>query len=162
MPFLFDFSDPVALETFLSALHIVAIFTVIVFQSSQASLCRHEWMNAATVYRLGFLDKMFWTVFILTIMTGILRLYLGAKGIEWYVSRPLFHAKMTMIAVMFILSIVISLKLRQWRQRLIKSNNSMTELPRLDEILPLRRKIMFSAHVLPVAGVLAVYWASGW
>ena len=40
------------LEAVLASLHLVAILTLVVFMSSQAALCRIEWLNAAVVERL--------------------------------------------------------------------------------------------------------------
>lgn len=162
MPFLFDFSDPVALESFLAALHILAILTVIVFQSSQAALCRQEWMNEAVVHRMRKLDKIFWTVAIIVVLTGVLRLFLGAKGLQWYTSRPLFHIKMTIVLLMGIFSLMVTFKLRQWKIRLINSDGLPEALPWPEEIARVRFWIMTSAHLLPVAGILAVYWSRGW
>ena len=47
-------------ESVLASLHIVAILGLVVFASSQAALCRVEWMNAAVVRRLRRLDGIFW------------------------------------------------------------------------------------------------------
>ena len=33
------------LEAFLASLHLVAVLTLVVFLSSEAALCRFEWMN---------------------------------------------------------------------------------------------------------------------
>ena len=40
------------LEAVLAALHMVAILTLVVFLTSEAALCRSEWMNPAVVKRL--------------------------------------------------------------------------------------------------------------
>ena len=37
------------LESVLASLHLVAILAMVVFSSSQAALCRQEWLNAAVV-----------------------------------------------------------------------------------------------------------------
>ncbi len=41
------------LESVLASLHLVAILAMVVFSSSQAALCRQEWLNAAVVRRLA-------------------------------------------------------------------------------------------------------------
>ena len=43
-------------EAVLASLHLLAILTLVVFLSSEAALCRVEWMNAAVVQRLAKLD----------------------------------------------------------------------------------------------------------
>ena len=47
------------LESVLASLHLVAILAMVVFSSSQAALCRQEWLNAAVVRRLLRLDWIF-------------------------------------------------------------------------------------------------------
>ena len=44
------------LEAVLACLHLLALLTMVVFLSSEAALCRAEWMNAAVVKRLARLD----------------------------------------------------------------------------------------------------------
>ena len=46
------------LEPWLAFFHISAILGWIVFASSEAALCRREWLNAAVVQRLARLDRI--------------------------------------------------------------------------------------------------------
>ena len=74
------------LEAILAALHLVAILTFVVFLSSQAALCRMEWMNAAVVERLVRLDVIYGAAALVMIGSGLARLFWGIKGVSWYVS----------------------------------------------------------------------------
>lgn len=150
--------DIFALETLLAAVHMVAILTLIVFQSSQAALCRSEWMSPAVLQRLHRLDVILWTVVAFLLATGVARLLWGAKGVEWYSSRPLFHLKMTIVLAMLALAVVVSVRLRKW----LTAARTAQTLPSQAAIDGTRRLIMTSAHLLPVAAVVAVYWARGW
>eukprot|EP01034_Spumella_vulgaris_P006239 gene6239-7949_t len=62
---------PMTLEAVLAALHLVAILTFVVFLSSQAALCRMEWMNAAVVERLARLDVIYGVAGALMIASGV-------------------------------------------------------------------------------------------
>ena len=73
------------LEAMLASLHIVAILTAVVFLSSEAALCRSEWMNAAVVRRLARLDMIYGLAALALLLTGIARIVWGAKGMTWYV-----------------------------------------------------------------------------
>ncbi|RIX70400.1 DUF2214 family protein, partial [Acidovorax cavernicola] len=64
-------------EATLAALHILAVLTLVVFLSSQAALCRAEWMNAAVVRRLARLDLIDGLAALLLLLTGLARLYWG-------------------------------------------------------------------------------------
>ena len=146
------------LEAILAALHLVAILTFVVFLSSQAALCRMEWMNAAVVERLVRLDVIYGAAALVMIGSGLARLFWGIKGVSWYVSQPLFHIKITIVVVMAILSIWPSIMFRRWRRNLQASGALPDEL----EVKKVRRLVMIQSHVLPVVAVIAVFWARGW
>ncbi len=146
------------LEAILAALHLVAILTFVVFLSSQAALCRSEWMNAAVVERLVRLDVIYGAAALVMIGSGLARLFWGIKGVSWYVSQPLFHIKITIVVVMAILSIWPSIMFRRWRRNLQASGALPEEL----EVKKVRRLVMIQSHVLPVVAVIAVFWARGW
>jgi len=146
------------LEAVLAALHLVAILTFVVFLSSQAALCRMEWMNAAVVERLARLDVIYSVAAVVMIASGLARLFWGIKGLSWYVSQPLFHIKITIVVVMAILSIWPSIMFRRWRGSL----RATGALPDALEVKKVRRLVMIQSHVLPVVAVIAVFWARGW
>ena len=146
------------LEALLAALHLVAILTFVVFVSSQAALCRIEWMNAAVVERLARLDVIYGVAATLMIASGIARLIWGIKGASWYLSQPMFHIKITIVVVMAILSIWPSIMFRRWRRNLRATGALPGEL----EVKKVRRLVMIQSHTLPVVAVIAVFWARGW
>ena len=145
------------LEATLAALHILAILTLVVFLSSQAALCRSEWMNAAVVRRLARLDIIYLVAAALLLLTGLARLYWGTKGVSWYVSQPLFHVKMTLFVLVALISIKPSLAFRRW----VRGLSQGQVLPDAQEVASTRRWIMLQAHLVPVIAVVAVFWARG-
>lgn len=146
------------LEAILAALHVVAILTFVVFLSSQAALCRVEWLNAAVVERLVRLDVIYGVAGVVVIGSGIARVIWGVKGASWYLSQPLFHIKITIVLAMVILSFVPSLAFRRWRRNLLSTG----ALPGEPEVSKVRRLVMIQSHVLPVVAVIAIFWARGW
>ena len=146
------------LEAVLAAAHLVAILTLVVFLSSQAALCRAEWLNAAVVERLARLDVICAVAGTVLIGTGVARLLWGVKGTSWYLSQPLFHIKITLVLAMVVLSFVSSAAFRRWRNTL----RSTGALPAPAEVARARRWVMIQSHVLPVVAVIAVFWARGW
>lgn len=146
------------LEAVLAALHLVAILTFVVFLSSQAALCRTEWMNAAVVERLARLDMIYGVAAMVMIASGLARLFWGVKGLSWYVSQPLFHIKITVVVAMAILSIWPSIMFRRWQ----RNQQATGALPSAVEVKKVRRLVMIQAHVLPLVAVIAVFWARGW
>ena len=146
------------LEAVLAALHLLAILTLVVFLTSQAALCRSEWMNAAVVERLARLDILYGVAAVLVLLSGLARLYWGVKGPGWYVSQPLFHLKMTLFVVMGLLSVWPTLVFRRWRKALRAGGS----LPTPEQVAKVRRAVMVQSHLLPVVAVIAVFWARGW
>ena len=146
------------LEAVLASAHLVAILALVTFMSSQAALCRIEWMNAAVVERLVRLDVIYQITVVTLLASGLARIFWGIKGSAWYWSQPLLHAKLTLVLVMLLLSIAPTLAFRRWR-RALRANGS---LPGAVEVRKARRLIMVQSHILPVVAVLAVFWARGW
>lgn len=146
------------LEAVLAALHVLAMLTVVVFISSQAALCRSEWLNPAVVERLARLATVSAVLFLILVLTGLLRTFWGIKGASWYVSQPLFHAKTTLVLLMGVLSLPSTRQFWAWRTALREGG----ALPPPAAVLRARRWVMRQAHALPVIAVLAVFWARGW
>ncbi|MGV3679002.1 MAG: DUF2214 family protein [Acidovorax sp.] len=146
------------LEAVLAALHIVAILTLVVFLSSQAALCRIEWLNAAVVERLARLDAIYGASAMVLVATGLARVFWGVKGLSWYISQPMFHIKITLVVAIAILSIFPTIAFRRWLRQL-RADGS---LPDAREVTRVRRLVMVQAHVIPVVAVIAVFWSRGW
>lgn len=146
------------LESILATLHIVAILGIVVFSSSQAALCREEWMNAAVVRRLLRLDWIYLAAAAVLILSGVARVVWGIKGWQWYVGQPLFHAKMTLIVITLLIVARPSLTIRRW----VRTLDASGALPSRDEINRTRRAIMLHTHIMPFIAAVAVFWARGW
>lgn len=146
------------LEAILASAHLVAILALVTFMSSQAALCRTEWMNAAVVERLVRLDVIYQITMATLVVSGLVRIFWGIKGVSWYVTQPMLHAKLTLVVVMIALSIPATLAFRRWRTALRASG----ALPAAAEVRSARRLVMVQSHLLPVVAVIAVFWARGW
>ena len=93
------------LEAILAYLHLLAILTMVVFISSEAALCRVQWLNAAVVERLAKIDRVYGIAALAVIATGVARTVWGIKGSAWYWTNPLLHAKLTLVVVIAVISI---------------------------------------------------------
>ncbi len=145
------------LESVLAYAHFLAIFSVVVFLTSEAALCRSEWMNAAVVRRLARLDLIYLFAAIAVLATGLARTYWGVKGMGWYWQQPLLHIKVTLFALIGVLSIKPTLSFLRWRRQLDADGS----LPGADEIRSVRRLVMIEAHVLVLVPLAASLLARG-
>ncbi|GAB4202511.1 MAG: DUF2214 family protein [Tibeticola sp.] len=146
------------LEALLAYAHLIAILALVVFLSSEAALCRAEWLNAAVVRRLVRVDLIYGLSALLVLATGLARVYWGAKGSAWYWANPLLHVKLTLFVLIAGLSLPPTLAFRRWRRTL----DAQGSLPAAAEIARVRRLVMWQAHLMPLIPLAAVFLARGY
>ena len=144
-------------EAILAYLHLLAILTMVVFVSSEAALCRVQWLNAAVVERLAKVDRVYGIAAIMVLATGVARTVWGVKGTSWYWTNPLLHIKLTLFIVIGIVSIFPTLTYIRWR----KTVRASGALPAEAEIRKTRKLVMVQAHLLAVIPLVAVFLARG-
>jgi putative membrane protein len=145
------------LEAILAYLHFLAILTMVVFISSEAALCRVEWLNAAAVERLARVDMVYGIAAIAVLATGIARTWWGMKGTAWYWTNPLLHVKLGLFIIVGVLSIFPTLTYFRWR----KAVRSSGTLPAEAEIRKTRKLVMIQAHLIALIPLVAVFLARG-
>ncbi len=146
------------LEALLAYAHILAFLTMVVFLSSEAALCRVEWLNEAVVRRLARVDLVYGLSAGAVLLTGLARIYFGAKGSGWYWTNPLLHLKLTLFVVIGLISIRPTLMFLRWRRQLDAGGG----LPDAEQVRRARRMVMVQAHLLPLIPLAAVFLARGW
>jgi putative membrane protein len=146
------------LEVLLAYAHLLAILTMVVFLASEAALCRVEWLNAAVVERLTRLDAIYAVAAVAVLVTGLARVFMGAKGAGWYASNPLLYLKFGLFVVIGLVSIKPTLTFARWRREL----RATGVLPGADAVQKTRKLIMVQAHILPFIPLAAVFLARGW
>jgi putative membrane protein len=145
------------LESILAFFHISAILALVVFATSEAALCRAEWMNAQVVDRLVRVDRIYWIALIAVVLTGLARIFWGIKGAAWYWSNWLLHVKLTMTVIVLALSVRPTLRFRRW-QAVLRSGGT---LPTQAEVTQVRKMVMISTHIVPLIPLAAVFLARG-
>ena len=144
-------------ESLLAYAHFVAILTLVVFITSEAALCRPEWMNAAVVRRLARVDIIYMGAAMAVLATGFARTYWGAKGFEWYWHQPLLHIKVTLFVIVGLISIAPTRAFIRWR----KAVDANGALPAEAEVRKVRKLIMVQAHLVMLIPLAAVLLARG-
>lgn len=144
-------------ESLLAYLHIAAILGLVVFLTSEAALCRPEWLNAAVVRRLARVDLIYGVAALAVLLSGLARTWWGMKGAGWYWHQPLLHAKLGLFVAMGLLSVKPTLTFRRWLRELDRSG----ALPPAEEVQATRRLVMISAHLMLLIPLAAVCLARG-
>jgi putative membrane protein len=145
------------LEALLAYAHFVAILALVVFLTSEAALCRAEWLNAAVVRRLGTVDLWYLGSAIAVLATGVARTIWGMKGAAWYWSQPWLHVKLGLFVVIALMSIVPTRAFLRWRRELDAGGVP----PAPEDVRRVRLWIMVEAHLLVLIPLAAVLLARG-
>jgi putative membrane protein len=145
-------------EALLSFLHLSAILGWVVFASSQAALCRADWLNPAAVRRLARLDTILWLATAAVLLTGLARIYLGIKGAAWYWHNPLLWLKLALFVLAVLLLPGATRRYRRWRAQL----DAGGPLPPEAEVRAARRLVMVATHLVAVIPLAAVFMARGY
>ena len=145
------------LEAILSFLHISAILALVVFITSEAAICRPEWMKPEIVERLVRVDRIYGIAALSVLATGLARIYFGAKGADYYWSNWLLHAKFGLFLLAALISIAPTLSFLRWRKAL----RTTGALPPPEEVRKARKLVMLQAHIIPIIPLFAVFLARG-
>jgi putative membrane protein len=146
------------LEALLSYAHLLAILTLVVFATSEAALCRAEWMNAQVVERLVVVDRIYGMAALAVLVTGVVRTWLGAKGMGWYWTNPLLYVKVVLFVLAGLLSIKPSIAIARWHGALQADGT----LPAADEIRSTRKLVMIQVHIVAIIPLASVFLARGY
>jgi putative membrane protein len=144
-------------DAILQFLHLSAILALVVFITSEAAICRPEWMNPQIVDRLALVDRIYGIAAIAVLVTGFIRIYWGTKGAGWYWGNWLLHLKLAAFVVVALISIVPTLRFRRWR-RALRAGGA---LPAPHEVRGTRKLVMLQAHIIPLIPLAAVFLARG-
>jgi putative membrane protein len=145
------------LEALLAYAHILAILTLVVFSSSEAALCRVEWMNAKVVERLVTVDRIYGIAAVVVLLTGLARTWWGVKGMAWYWTDWLLHLKLALFVAVALMSIKPTLMFMRWRRQLRADGG----LPDESQVRLARKWVMVQAHVIALIPLAAVFLARG-
>jgi putative membrane protein len=145
------------LEALLAYAHFLAILTLVVFISSEAALCRPEWINAKVVERLGKVDMVYGIAAGVVLVTGLARTWWGIKGAGWYWTNGLLHLKLTLFVVVGLISIKPTIVFRRWNKELKATGT----LPDEAQVRSTRKLVMVQAHLIALIPLVAVFLARG-
>lgn len=141
------------IESLLAYAHLAAILSMVVFITSQAALCRSEWLNEAALERLVTVERVYRGALLAVLLTGLARTVWGLKGMGWYWHQPMLHAKVTLWLVMAVMAVPPMRAFGRWQQARAAGQG----LPAPAEVQRVRRTVMRAAHLMllvPLAGVL--------
>jgi len=134
------------------------VFGIVAALAGELALMRPAAMSAHTVRLLGRFDAAYGVLALAIVIVGFARVFHGAKGADFYLHNPVFWLKVGAFAVMGLLSIKPTLRIRAW---LKIQQTDAAFVPSPDDVAAQRRQMMFSIHVFVIIPVAAALMARG-
>jgi putative membrane protein len=103
------------LDLVLAIAHHLVVFALVGLLAAELALIRPG-AGGATLKALGAIDAAFGAFAGLILAIGFSRVYLGGKGPDFYLSNPMFWAKIAAFLVAGLVSILPTLAILQWRK----------------------------------------------
>jgi len=144
-------------DALLAFLHFTAIFVLVTLMAAEAVVLRPD-MTPAAVRRLSQYDFFYFLSAMLVLATGLLRLFYGTKGVDFYLHNPWFHAKITVFVLIALSSLPPTFAFTRWRKQ---SQKLPDFVPTPAEIKKARRWVMIEAHAFILLPLCAVMMARG-
>lgn len=143
------------MEPLLAYLHYLSIIGIAGFLVAELVSCRAG-MTAEQARRLSAIDVAFFVSALAALATGLLRLFLYAKGVGFYTGNPAFWSKMALYVIIALLSIKPTRTFLRW-----KHAASTGAVPPAREIAVARRVIHVELVLLVLMPLTAVLMARG-
>ena len=145
------------LDAFLAYLHFTAIFVLFAFLAVQAFLVKGP-LDARTIRLIGRSDLWYFGAAMAALLTGMLRLGLGAKGGDFYLQSWPIYVKIALFVLVGLTSIYPTLAYVRWRRAL---DHDPAWLPPAEEQKRIRKLVMAELHVAALIPIFAVIMARG-
>ena len=145
------------IDAALSYLHFSAMFLVFGFLTVEVMLVR-EPVDARAAVLLRRSDAWYVGSAIATLVTGIIRLSYGAKGMAFYIGNPVFWLKLALFVAVLLVSVLPTRQFVRWRSQ-VAADPQFSAAD--DERRRIRRLVMIELHLLAFVPLAAVLMARG-
>jgi putative membrane protein len=145
-------------DLILAILHHLLMFTLVAVLVAEIMLVRPE-ITTAHLRRVEQLDAAYGAAAGLILVVGFGRVFLGLKGAEFYLTNPVFWAKIAAFLVVGLLSVPPTLRILGWRAQR-RQNPDFT--PAITEVRAIRRFMHWEAAVFVLIPIFAAMMARGY
>jgi putative membrane protein len=143
-------------EPVVAYLHYLSIVMTGGFLIAELVLCRTE-MTTEQRRRLPGIDVVFFVSALVALATGLLRLFVYSKGVDFYVGNLFFWVKMALYVTIAAISIKPTLTFGRWKRALAAGAGA----PPVEEIAGVRRLLHVELALLALMPLMAVLMARG-
>ena len=145
------------LDAILAYLHFIAIFTLFAFLTVEAVLLRNR-LDSPAIRLLGRIDIWYFGSAMVVLLTGFLRLGLGAKGADFHLGAWPIYAKIVLFFVVATMSVYPTLAFIRWKRQL--EHDAAWTVPE-GEQRRMRKLVMAEIHLAALIPFFAVMMARG-
>lgn len=149
--------DQATLDLTLAIIHHLAVFGLFGVLVGELLLVRGE-MSASDVRRVAGIDLWYGVLAVVIVVVGFSRAIFAAKGWDYYLHEPFFHAKLGVFLVIGLLSIAPTIQFIKWRGALKKD---ATALPTDAQVASVRRLVLAEVVLFALLPVFAAAMARG-
>ncbi len=139
----------------LASFHHLLVFGLVSMLVAQSVLLRGR-IDGPVLAKLAGIDRGYGIVAVLLLAVGLLRVFFGIKGEDFYLHNPWFHAKIGAFLLAGLLSIWPTLRFLRWRRRLAADP---AFLPDSAEVAGMTRIVRFELMLVAVIFVCAAAMA---
>ena len=145
------------LDWLLAGLHHLAVFTLAAILAFEIALTL-EMPGARAIERLSRVDAWYGGLAAVALAAGLLRVFLGAKGADYYLVNSLFWIKMGLFAGLGGISVLPTIRIIVWRRALRADANF---IPAEAEVVAVRRWLWIEAGLFALIPLAAAGMARG-
>ena len=146
-----------ATDLLLAALHHLLVFALTAMLVSQAAMLRGP-LTVDALPRLAKLDAGYGACAGLLLVVGLLRVFHGIKGEDFYLHNPWFHAKVGTFVLVGLLSILPTVRYARWKKAQRADPAFVPDAPTLARLRTvLRIELVGLAAIFVLAAAMARY-----
>lgn len=149
--------SPLMLDALLAYAHHLAAFTLIGVLIAEWAWVRPG-VSAAQIGRLIKVDAAYGIAAVVLLAAGFARVYLGAKGHDFYFANPIFHTKLGLFAAAGLVSIVPTVRYFRWNKA---RKRDAALLPGAAELNGTRRLVALQLLLIAAIPLCAAFMARG-
>ncbi len=144
-------------DALLAYFHFSAIFLLFAFLTVEAMLLRNP-LDAAAMRLIARVDMWYFAAAILAVASGVMRMFWGAKGIDFYTANPMFQIKAGLVIAIGILSFPPTMQFMRWSKKLMANPDFVAPE---GERRRVRRMVMIALHIAALLPLVAVLMTRG-
>ena len=144
-------------DALLAYFHFSAIFLLFAFLTVEAMLLRNP-LDAAAMRLIARVDMWYFAAAILAVISGVMRMFWGAKGIDFYTANPMFQIKAGLVIAIGILSFPPTMQFMRWSKKLMANPDFVAPE---GERRRVRRMVMIALHIAALLPLVAVLMTRG-